>query len=105
MAGALSIAGDSLTLEPGGRWFAALDPAELADDPETLEWVNRVSERDHGDRRQELVFIGIEMPQEAIEAALDGCLLTDAEMAFDASGWALLDDPLPEWMEAEEDEP
>ena len=44
------------------------------------------------------------MPQEAIEAALDGCLLTDAEMASGASGWASLDDPLPAWM-AEEDEP
>ena len=105
VAGALSIAGDSLTLEPGGPWFAALDPAELTDDAETLEWVGRVWEPDHGDRRQELVFIGIEMPQEAIEAALDGCLLTDAEMASDVSGWALLDDPLPTWIVAEEDEP
>ena len=105
VAGALSIAGDSLTLEPGGPWFAALDPAEIADDPETLEWVGQVWEPDHGDRRQELVFIGIEMPQEAIEATLDGCLLTDAEMASGASGWASLDDPLPEWMVAEDDEP
>ena len=105
VAGALSIAGDSLTLEPGGPWFATLDPAELADDPETLEWVGRVWEPDHGDRRQEMVFIGIEMPQEAIEAALDGCLLTDAEMASDASAWASWDDPLPSWTAAEEDEP
>jgi len=105
LAGALSIAGDSLTLEPAGPWFAAQDPAEFADDPETLEWVGRVWEPDHGDRRQELVFIGIGMPQQAIEAALDGCLLTDAEMATGASGWAALDDPLPEWVAEDEDEP
>ena len=100
-AGALSIAGDSLTLEPGGPWFATLDRAELADDLETLEWAGRVCEHDHGDRRQEVVFIGIEMPQEVIEAELDGCLLTDAEMASGPSGWASLEDPLPEWMTAE----
>ncbi|MYG02100.1 MAG: GTP-binding protein, partial [Acidobacteriia bacterium] len=104
VAGALSIAGDSLSLEPGGPWLAALDQAELADDPETLEWVGRIWEPDHGDRRQELVFIGIEMPQEAIEAELDGCLLTDAEMASGVSGWASLDDPLPGWIAPEEDE-
>ena len=106
VAGALSIAGNSLSLEPAGPWFAAMDPAELAEDPETMEWVGRVWEPDYGDRRQELVFIGIEMPQEAIETALDSCLLTDAEMASGASGWASLDDPLPTWIaEDPEDEP
>ena len=33
-----------------------------------------------GDRRQELVFIGIGMLQKEIEELLDSCLLTDAEM-------------------------
>ena len=106
VAGALSIAGNSLSLEPAGPWFAAMDPAELAEDPETMEWVGRVWEPDYGDRRQELVFIGIEMPQEAIEASLDSCLLTDTEMASGALGWASLDDPLPTWIaEDPEDEP
>ena len=105
VAGALSIAGDSLTLEPGGPWFAAMNPADLAEDPETLEWAGRVWEHEYGDRRQELVFIGIEMPRQAIEATLDGCLLTDAEMASGASEWVSLDDPLPEWLAPEEDEP
>ncbi|MCB1019514.1 MAG: GTP-binding protein [Acidobacteria bacterium] len=104
LAGLFSIAGNCLTLEPGGPWFAAQDPAEIADDPETLEWVGRIWEPEHGDRRQEIVFIGIETPQQAIENALDACLLTDAEMAAGPDAWASLEDPLPEWIAGEEDE-
>lgn len=104
MAGQFSIAGNCLTMEPGGPWFAAQDAAEIADDPETMEWVGRIWEPEYGDRRQEIVFIGIETPRQAIEDALDACLLTDAEMAAGPSAWGSFDDPLPEWItEGEED--
>jgi G3E family GTPase len=101
VAGTLSIAGDSLILEPAGAWFATLDPAELANDPETFEWAARAWDPEHGDRRQELVFIGVEMDRDAIEAALDARLLSDAEMARPET-WAALEDPLPEWILDEE---
>lgn len=35
----------------------------------------------YGDRRQEIVFIGVNMNESAISAQLDEALLTDAEMA------------------------
>jgi len=52
----------------------------------------------HGDRRQELVFIGIDMDQERITAALEACLVTDQEWAECAA----LPDPWAEWPSAEE---
>ena len=35
----------------------------------------------HGDRQQEIVFIGTELDRERVTAAMDSCLLTDEEMA------------------------
>ena len=40
-----------------------------------------------GDRRQEIVFIGINLNKEALEKALDACLLTDKEMEMQRSWW------------------
>ena len=34
----------------------------------------------HGDRRQELVFIGVDMDKETMIEKLDACILSDAEM-------------------------
>lgn len=43
---------------------------------------------------QELVFIGLELPEADLRAALDQALLTDAEQARGPQGWLALEDPL-----------
>ena len=50
-----------------------------------------------GDRRRELVFIGIGMDEARIRARLDACLLPAA--AFAPAPWATLRDPFLIWGE------
>lgn len=73
--GFLSIAGCRAKLDTLNYWWAALvenGKASLEDRPEMIRalWVEP-----HGDRRQELVFIGQSMDEAAIRASLDQCLM------------------------------
>ncbi|HZG61731.1 MAG TPA: GTP-binding protein [Anoxybacillus sp.] len=94
MCGLLSQAGTSIMIQGAGEWVAVYPEEErqqiLKEDPELLaKW-----DETYGDRMTELVFIGIDMNREEIEASLDECLLTDEEMKQD---WAAFFDPLPEF--------
>lgn len=73
--GFLSVAGDVVRLDTLNYWWAALienGKATLDDRPELIRalWVEP-----DGDRRQELVFIGQNLDEHALRAALDQCLL------------------------------
>jgi G3E family GTPase len=92
MAGLISQAGSSITIQAAGEWVAAYPEEErkqiLLDDPELLEkW-----EEPFGDRLTEIVFIGIDMNRDKLEQSLDQCLLTDEEME---ENWSKFHDPLP----------
>jgi G3E family GTPase len=92
MAGLISQAGSSITIQAAGEWVAAYPEEErkqiLLDDPELLEkW-----EEPFGDRLTEIVFIGIQMNHDKLAQSLDQCLLTDKEMDED---WTKFHDPLP----------
>jgi len=91
----LQLTGPWIDVGRVGRWWAAeprdgwdFDPAERAE-------IEKEFEGEFGDRRQELVFIGIfsEEKAQALKSALDGCLLTDEEMARGPARWGRWADP------------
>lgn len=99
-----SHAGVSFNLSPAGLWWAAADESQWPDGGFYSEEIDKVWEEPWGDRRQELVFIGMEMDRDHITGLLQACLLTDDEMAAGPDAWANFDDPLPGIDESEFEE-
>jgi G3E family GTPase len=100
-AGSLSQAGGALTHEAAGLWWSAVPGDARPDDPGFDEWLASVSRGATGDRRQELVFIGIGMDEADMRRRLDACLLTEAEFAAGEAAWLALPDPFPRWALAD----
>ncbi|NOT18027.1 MAG: GTP-binding protein [Sulfuriferula sp.] len=99
-AGNWAQAGGACRYGAAGFWWAAVDTEQWPDDPEYLAAIKAHWHDEHGDRRQELVFIGMEMDETEIRANLDKCLLTDSEMQLGSTAWAGFADPFPVWGEA-----
>ena len=99
-AGTWHLAGSVGRHEAAGFWFAAIPEDRWPTDPEWREGISKLWQEEHGDRRQELVFIGISMDEKGLRAALDACLLTDTEWRGGSNAWARLPDPFPRWSRA-----
>lgn len=95
-----SHAGGACHVRPAGTWWADVPPDGRPRDAENRAFLRARWREPHGDRRQELVIIGIEMDRDRITAALDACLLTAAEMAAGPEAWRSLPDPFPRWAAA-----
>jgi G3E family GTPase len=85
----LSIAGGTTTMGSSGPWLASYGTRKeiLREHPHMAQYFDRVWRGEWGDRRQELVFIGVEMNRQELTDAFDRCLLTDSEMNAGASAW------------------
>ncbi|MEW5965518.1 MAG: zinc metallochaperone GTPase ZigA [Pseudomonadota bacterium] len=103
-AGSWSQAGGACRHGAAGYWWDAVPQEHWPQDDAYRTQIAAKSQGEWGDRRQELVFIGMGMNETDIRAKLDACLLTDAEMALGRARWVKLDDPFPVWaQEAPED--
>ncbi len=94
-AAEFSLAGAMSTIRPLGLWWAAVPEERLPTHPDAQAEIARNWVEPWGDRRQELVFIGVGMDREAICAALNAALLDTAE--FTPAAWTDLPDPFPRW--------
>jgi G3E family GTPase len=94
--GSLSFAGRQRRAEQKGYWWAAVPRTEWPRYPQFRNMIERHWDAAWGDRRQELVFIGTNLPQAAIRGALDQCLV-GPETGFDAELSQRLSDPFPDW--------
>ena len=102
--GEWSQAGGSGRLTRLGQWWADVPRSEWPQDPEERAHLEASWAEPWGDRRQELVLIGVGMDRAALTASLDACLLTEPELAGGPAAWRTLDDPLGAWTEPDEDE-
>ena len=89
----LAIAGRSCSIDPVSRFWADIPEQDWPDDESLRAEILGQFAPDVGDRRQELVYIGINLDREAIEAALLASLLTDQELAQGPTSWRNLPDP------------
>jgi len=73
--GFLSIAGSTNRCDFLGNWWAAALEKGKIDRSQLPAEVERKWESPHGDRRQELVFIGLNLDGEALKEQIDACLI------------------------------
>jgi G3E family GTPase len=90
-----SHAGRLIRLSPGGTWWSTVDESQWPDDRDIRREIADLFEGEFGDRRQEVVLIGIGFDADAVRAALDACLLTDEELLAGPLVWATYPDPFP----------
>lgn len=96
-AGQWSQAGGIARYGFGGMFWKAVPKEHWPTDEEYLESINRQWVEPFGDMRQELVFIGQNLDQEAMTRTLDNCLLNEEEMSLGAAYWVSFNDPFPAW--------
>lgn len=77
----LSQAGSRREITMGGYWWGAVDRAQWPREAELRDQIRAQFQGPWEDRRQELVFIGMQMDEAGIRRDLERCLVTDDELA------------------------
>ncbi|MFG1332995.1 zinc metallochaperone GTPase ZigA [Xanthobacter autotrophicus] len=96
--GEMSLAGAICQTGTAGRWWASVPKEHWPTQQDWRSWLRSHWTPGYGDRRQELVFIGMALDEAAMRAALDACLVGPANpKRFNASALKHLPDPFPSW--------
>ena len=103
--GEVSQAGSLVRHQGIGIWWSSIDKSEWPDSDEFKAMMNKHWDEKSGDRRQEIVFIGLKdsIDEEFIKKELDKCLIKD--FWENPAAYLTINDPFPQWFkEAEEEE-
>jgi G3E family GTPase len=93
----LESAGGGLRVASAGKWLAAMTSSEVAYvDPDRRAFADLMWEHRFGDRHTSMTILACGADPVAIADALNGALLTDAELA-DQEAWSRYDDPFGDW--------
>ena len=98
-AGSWSQAGGLMRHGFAGRWWRFVPKDQWPQEEESTAGIMAHWTAATGDCRQELVFIGQNIDFAHLTDELDGCLLTEEEMALGVEGWQRLPDPFGPWHE------
>ena len=97
--GEISQAGALVRTGKRGRWWSSVPRQYWPEEPEWQRAMEPYFHKVWGDRRQEIVFIGVDpMREDALIDALDQCLLEEED--FVPERWSGLNDPFPNWSPA-----
>lgn len=98
--GEVSQAGAVVRYQGIGRWWAAVPQNRWPSGEEFDENIRQNWSKEYGDRRQEIVFIGLkgDMDEKDIRARLDACLIGNYLVAPEL--WKKAEDPFPKWFTA-----
>lgn len=97
-AGSWSQAGGIAHHGFAGMFWKAVPKSGWPTDEDYLASIKKSWVEPFGDMRQELVFIGQDLDQQAMTDALDACLLSDEQLRMGHEHWLTLDDPFPAWQ-------
>lgn len=82
-----------------GMFWKSIPKENWPTDEGSLSEIKKQWVEPFGDMRQELVFIGQNLDEKSMRAALDKCLLSEDELLKGKSYWTTLNDPFPLWEE------
>ena len=101
--GEFSQAGPLVRHQGIGRWWSANPKEYWPQDPEFIKTIKEDWHDHYGDRKQEIVFIGLlaEMDEAQIRQRLDACLVKD--YLNNPEGFLDMSDPFPKWFAESEE--
>ena len=100
--GEVSQAGAFVRHQGIGKWWAAVNEEQWPDDKSFRLNINKIWAKGYGDRRQEIVFIGLknEMNESLIKNKLDSFLIKN--YSINLANTLKYKDPFPEWFNNKE---